>query len=162
MNANDLERKVGRQMAELGSISSFVPLTIEDKQKVMVDFEIAIMDYTSEKVLEAGIQDDLVLDLGFMFDKIDTCFQSTTEKEKFYEKYVFAMLNIHNNIEKDSVLWSPSQELDITKTYPRFSKLGEYINIFETNIQESNKENALWLYDHLTKKYKNEKSYIKK
>lgn len=162
MNAKDLQIKVGRQMEQLGSVPSFASPTRKEKQKVITDFEEAILDYTSEKVLETGNKSDLVSDLGFMFDILDNYFQSEPEKEEFYGAYVFAMLNIHNNLEQDSVLWSPIEDPEKEVSYPRFTKWGEYISVFETNKQESNKEHALWLYSQLTTRYKNEKSYIKK
>lgn len=162
MNAKDLQRRVGLQMKQMGSTPSLEPLSQQLKEKAIADFDEAILDYTSDKLSEAGNKDDLISDLGFMFDILDTYFQSEKEKENFYQEYVFAMLNIHNNLEQDSLLWSPVEEPEEGITYPRFTAVGAYLNFFETIQGESNKETALWFHSNLTTRYKNEKSYTKK
>lgn len=144
MDAKDLYREVQILYAKNTSIGMLFP---GEKVKFQ-DYAEMLYDYTSRKLLEAHHDENLVDDLGLMFDRLDGCFQSEQEKEAFYQIYVHCLLNYYNDIVDGVALWQVEQYPEEGVCYPRFKK-DEFLTFFQTLEGQSHKDIALWLWDEL-------------
>ena len=117
---------------------------------VFSDYSEMLYDYTSRKLLEVGYKEDLVDDLGFLFDRLDGCFHSEKEKRKFYQTYAFCLLDYYNDISGQTALWEVEKNPVKGISYPRFEDQ-QFITFFQTLEGQSYKDIALWLWDTLKK-----------
>lgn len=153
MNSRDIYRNVGEKMLENGYINS--PYTLTNDQKVkretIASMSQALMEYSYEKLCEVTIPEEIVMDLGVILDKIDSHLPQT-QKEDFFEHYIHCILNVYNNLENKTILWS-AEETDYPEEYPKFEKEGENLEFFKTAMNGSSKETVLWLNKYLSAEY---------
>lgn len=154
MKSDDIFIKVGKSMAESGSIA--LPI-VPNKKKVVEDMEEALLDYTYMKLAEVEPIDSIILDLPVLLDRIDAHLKMEEEQEEFYLNYISCLLNVYNNISNHHIFW---RIVDPPLEEPRITK-GHYVHYLETEEKTPNKEVTLWLYDHMKKKFVDEKSYQK-
>ena len=153
MDSKDIYRKIGQMMLKDGYMNRTMIKyrNKEEKKEVIISMDKALLEYTCQKIYGQGMKEDIVMDLGFLFDTMDN-YLFAYDKEEFYRHYVHCMLNIYNTIENKNIMWSP--ELPTTQeNYPRFEKEGVYLEFFKTDINASNKDIAIWLHDQLLEKY---------
>lgn len=153
MYSNDIYIRVGEFLKEKGIINNpLISYTKERKKEAINNLTDGLLEYSCQKLYEQGDTKDVVMDLSVLFDRLDS-YIAPNEQEKFYQNYVFCMLNTYNSLENTNYMWSPEMEKTKDLNYPRFEKEGNYLEFFKTGPESTNKETALWLLDYLQTKY---------
>ncbi|MDD6757037.1 MAG: hypothetical protein PUE33_03090 [bacterium] len=158
MNSRDIYMKIAEKMQEDG-IQFTILSSQQEKEKIIESMNRALIEYSYEKLCEAAMPEQIVMDLGVILDTIDS-FLVQKEKEEFFQHYVHCMLNVYNNIENKALLWSPEDTTN-PEEFPKFEKEGEYLEFFKTDINSNNKKNALWLNEYLSTTYSHSHKVVK-
>lgn len=161
MNSDDISRKVRQKMLEDGFVGVggvMKHLTEKEKREAIESMNRAILEYSCEKLYSVGMDKDIVMDLGVIFDAMDS-YLPEKKRNIFYSNYEDCMLEVYGNLLGSIIPHLVIAERNVpNEEYPRFNNL----NYFITTIDSSEKENALWLNKFLTKKYcKQEKNTMK-
>ena len=104
MDSKDIYRKIGQMMLKDGYMNRTMIKyrNKEEKKEVIISMDKALLEYTCQKIYGQGMKEDIVMDLGFLFDTMDN-YLFANDKEEFYRHYVHCMLNIYNTIENKNI-----------------------------------------------------------
>ena len=90
MNSRDIYMKIAEKMQEDG-IQFTILSSQQEKEKIIESMNRALIEYSYEKLCEAAMPEQIVMDLGVILDTIDS-FLVQKEKEEFFQHYVHCML----------------------------------------------------------------------
>jgi hypothetical protein len=147
MKSNDLNIEITNLYNKKFYANLEKPIGEETKTVDFKDYSDTIYEYTCRKLYEANHQEDLVYDLGFLFDRLDNYFKTEEEKEKFYETYAHKFIEYLGTIIDKQILW----EIVESNSYNEYPKYNEekYLTFVQTTAKTSNKDTALWLWNEI-------------